>query len=292
MLRTSAWLRRVISRSTSRVIQPQNKQIISIFHKKNANVYRPKQNTSCSAYRMLSTTADKSPNLLSEEERKQFESDFHSTPNDDLIEEELQDGPADIALSRGKELEESGRLEEALKEYLFAASIDPANIIPHYTAGILYYKLRNYQEAFTHFKRACEINPRVVEVHNNLGQCALKLNRMAEALEYMQQAVKLSPSNVVAHLNLANAYNELHKYGLANKHFLKAIELSPQEPVSLFTYAQSLRQQAKYERAISFYKLAAKYSPKETEAIGKLVELCVKEMTNNMNASKDEEPVK
>lgn len=84
----------------------------------------------------------------------------------------------------------------------------------------------------------------------------------------------------------------MHKYGLANKHFLKAIELSPQEPVSLFTYAQSLRQQAKYERAISFYKLAAKYSPKETEAIGKLVELCVKEMTNNMNASKDEEPVK
>jgi tetratricopeptide (TPR) repeat protein len=119
---------------------------------------------------MLSTTADKFPNLLSEEERKQFESDFQSTPNDDLIEEELQDGPADIALSRGKELgmehaldlseltfvfgaEESGRLEEALKEYLFAASIDPANIIPHYTAGILYYKLRNYQEAFTHFKR-------------------------------------------------------------------------------------------------------------------------------------------
>ena len=46
MLPTSAWLRRVISRSTSRVIQPQNKQIRSIFHKKNTDVYRPKVSTS------------------------------------------------------------------------------------------------------------------------------------------------------------------------------------------------------------------------------------------------------
>lgn len=53
---------------------------------------------------MLSTINNKSPNLLNEEEKSQFESDFYSTPNDDLIEEELQDGPADIALSQGKEL--------------------------------------------------------------------------------------------------------------------------------------------------------------------------------------------
>jgi len=47
--------------------------------------------------------ADKSFNLLNEEEKKQAESDFYSTPNDDIIQNELQDGPADIALSRGKE---------------------------------------------------------------------------------------------------------------------------------------------------------------------------------------------
>jgi protein O-GlcNAc transferase len=219
------------------------------------------------AERQLGRSAEAAQQLALAEKHKTL-----VPPVNDPLRDELRelDQSAPSHLERGVQLEQAGRLPDAIAEHERALQFDPTlvqahvNLIAlygrsgqpakaeehyravlklnpeqfpkaHYDYGVLLMQNRRYAEAEQAFRRAIQADPSYAEAHNNLGVLLERQGRLAEAASEFQKALQIQPSYRQAHFNLGRIWVNQGRYPEAIGEFQKTLSpVDDQTPAYLY----------------------------------------------------------
>lgn len=112
-------------------------------------------------------------------------------------------------LNLGNEYKNTGRLNEAINEYLIAVGIMPLNPDTHCYLADGLHAAGKLDEAVVQYQVALRIKPNFAEAHNNLGATFYKQGKLAEAIIHYTEALRLDPNDPLARTNLQTTQAEL-----------------------------------------------------------------------------------
>ena len=130
--------------------------------------------------------------------------------------------------------EEKGGLDQAIKYFKKASSLEPYNSEINVYLGVSLSKLGRTNEAIKEFRKALQVNPAHAEAHINLGTAFAKLGRISEAMqEFREGALRISPYNTEALTSLGIGLYTLGRKDDAIRHFRKAMRINPDDVEAL-----------------------------------------------------------
>lgn len=193
-----------------------------------------------------------------------------------------------------------GNHQDALKSYLVALSLLPANADSHFNVGCSYQDLKNWSGAMKHYDAAIAIDPRHrnarcnrgvtlrqmglldesiaaldslrkdysddAEILNNLGVSLLNSKRIIEAIKCFDHCEKLSPSYLPAVRNRAKALSLLGKHHEAIREYSQLIESNRSDATSYAGKGAVLHQQGRFCEAITCFRRAIEIEPNHADA--------------------------
>ena len=151
-------------------------------------------------------------------------------PTDDPLRDQLRklDGRAASRLERGVQLEQVGRLDEAVAETEAAVRLDPELVKAHINLLILYGRLGNREKAEEHFQAAVKLNPtQFPDAYYNYGIILTEEGKLDEAEEAFRKTLSIAPTYYAAHNNLGNLFERRGKLPEAAAEYREALEGDP-----------------------------------------------------------------
>ncbi len=109
---------------------------------------------------------------------------------------------------RGHVYEKLGKIEEARRDYLKAAELNPKAAWPRMNLGVLLHREGKIEDAIQEYRKALDADPEHAATHSNLGEALRRLERLDEALIHHRKAVQLDPGNARHRNNLAFALKD------------------------------------------------------------------------------------
>jgi Flp pilus assembly protein TadD len=97
----------------------------------------------------------------------------------------------------------------------------------HFRKGNLLYRQGRMDEAVREYRAALSLDPSSADAHSNLGSALNGLGRPAEAIVEFRQAVSLAPDVADYHYNLGVALDRAGEGGEAAAQFRQALRLEP-----------------------------------------------------------------
>ncbi|MBI5196215.1 MAG: tetratricopeptide repeat protein, partial [Nitrospirae bacterium] len=133
-----------------------------------------------------------------------------------------------VHLNLGLAYQNHKRLEEAVREYYIALSLNPNYKEAYNNLGNIYKNMGFIDKAIEHYQNALKINPDFALAHNNLGFTYYYFKKWSDkAIEHYQIALRLEPYNAYTHLNLGIAYKSMGRFDEAKEQFDTAKRLNP-----------------------------------------------------------------
>jgi arylsulfatase A-like enzyme/Tfp pilus assembly protein PilF len=108
----------------------------------------------------------------------------------------------DLLNAYGVALADQGRVEEAIKQFEQAFTIDPNNAPAMQNLGIVALRKDDVPSAQTYLSRALDLNPRLPLALNTMGVVYARMGDFPHAVEYWNRAVSLDPHQYDALLNI------------------------------------------------------------------------------------------
>ena len=121
-----------------------------------------------------------------------------------------QNGP-DPHFAKAVELQNQGRIEEALREYELSLQKGPRMEVL-VNSGALLARIGNYEEAIKRYNKALEMSPGHPLILLNLGLAHYKAVDLKTAVDIFQGLVAKDPGNVRLHTLVADCYFQLGDY--------------------------------------------------------------------------------
>lgn len=126
---------------------------------------------------------------------------------------------------------------------------------------------KEYDVALSKFRTAYELDPNYAKTQSNLGLLYYQIKDMNNALKHYQKAIQLDPQNITYLKNIANfSYVELGNIQEAFRICVEILKLKPEDIETLLLLAKISIDLKKYEDAKVFYDLVLKIDPKNVEA--------------------------
>jgi len=132
---------------------------------------------------------------------------------------------ARIWFEKGLNLEDQGKLDEALKAYEKAIELDPKLSNPWNGKGNVFLDQKKYDEALKAYEKAIELDPKSAHPWNGEGIVFRNLKKYDEALKAYEKAIKLDPSIAYFWNNKKIALEALGRRSEADAAFAIAKEL-------------------------------------------------------------------
>jgi len=161
------------------------------------------------------------------------------------------------------ELAKNALYQNSLDEFEKAISLDPGNILAYRKKGLVYFGLRQYDEAEKLFVKAISLDPHNVQSHINLGMVKYYKGDKAEAKNLWQKSVNLKMDDIDSKAlnNIANLYKEEKNYKKAIEYYQSAINQSSKSTLLMNNLADTLRLQGELEKANSLLNKSLKLNP-------------------------------
>jgi Flp pilus assembly protein TadD/transglutaminase-like putative cysteine protease len=122
---------------------------------------------------------------------------------------------------------EAGNLQLAEVLLQRATEVDPKNKYAWNNLGLVYFQMRQDDQAITAFQKQIDVNPYDEYAYNNLGRVYWNDRKYEEAVKAFDKQIENNPLDKFAHSNLGAMYSEWHKYDLAVPELEKAASLTP-----------------------------------------------------------------
>jgi len=120
--------------------------------------------------------------------------------------DEINKNLAPVHITLGLLYNETGKYEEANKEFLIAQNIDPSNIDAYTGQATAYNKQGKLDEAESIYKKVIKMKPDYWAGYNYLGVFYYLQGKYKEAAQQFEHMVKLTPLNAGAYRNLGAMY--------------------------------------------------------------------------------------
>ncbi len=153
-------------------------------------------------------------------------------------------------IRRGVDLEQAGKVPEAIAEQNEALRLDPAAVQAHIKLVSLYGRRGEYDQASAHYHAALDLDPNQADLHYNYGVLLLKQNRPQDAEKAFQQALQINPFYAEAHFNLGAVYEQEGRLNEASEKFTRALDNKPNYAAAHFHLGRLLANQERYDEAI------------------------------------------
>ena len=177
---------------------------------------------------------------------------------------ELNLGAA-IHLTRGRALEEAGRVEESIIEHEKALNLRPGLVQAHINLITLYGRRGRIEPALEHYRAALAINPDLTDLHYNHGVLLVGAGRPQEALESFERVIKLNPYHPEAHHNLGVIIEQEGRLNEAAAHYRSALRERPGYRSAHFHLGRILVNQSRLREALDQFQLAVEPAPPAAE---------------------------
>ena len=137
--------------------------------------------------------------------------------------------------------------------------------------GLAYHHLFALDEAMKDYQMALTLNPHYAEAYNNLGAVYHGKKEFSLAEKQYKRAIEYQPKAAVSYCNLGTAYFAEHKYKAGIKAYRKAVEIDPQafNPSQHDKIEEGSSREARVETAYNLAKVYAG-SGRKDEALAAL----------------------
>ena len=174
-------------------------------------------------------------------------------PVEDPLRDEIRrlDRSAASLLERGVELEQAGRIDDAIAAEEESARLDPKLVRAHVNLIILYGRTGDFRRASEHFQDAVALDPKhVPDAYYNFGVLLMKRGELSEAAECFRKALQLEPDYADAHNDLGYLLERQGKLAEATDEYRKAVQEKPDFRQAHFNLGRILVNQRQYPEAI------------------------------------------
>jgi len=174
-------------------------------------------------------------------------------PIDDPLRDQLRkvDMRAAAHLERGVQLEQVGRLKDAVAETEEALRLNPGLVKAHINLLILYGRMGNREKAEEHFQAAIKLNPtQFPDAYYNYGIILSEEGKLDEAEGAFRKTLAIDQTYYAAHNNLGNVLERQGKLKEAADEYRKALEGNPDFRRAHFNLGRLLVYQRQYAEAI------------------------------------------
>lgn len=141
-----------------------------------------------------------------------------------------EEEPEPATFLEAVQLEETGRLDEAVAMYEEILKHDASHAPSAINLGTIYYHRHEFERAEALYRSATEADPHYALAFFDLGNVLDELHRMPEAIEAYQAAIRLAPRYADAHYNLALAYERQGDRRKALQHWVAYSRLDTMGP--------------------------------------------------------------
>jgi len=170
-------------------------------------------------------------------------------------------GNTNLALA----LEQSGKLDEALKYYNRAIQIKPDSYYALSNKGAMLGRVGKTDEAIKVLQDALALKPNYSLALNNMGVTLAVQNKETEAIQYFQQAIRYRPDYLDAKKNLAMAFEASRQYDKAERQFNEALSIDPENTDVHRRLGVLLHNLQRYDDAIAQFKEAIRFDSENAD---------------------------
>ena len=170
-------------------------------------------------------------------------------------------GPQGHQLARASDLVKSGRIDEALEQYLEILAENPQNLKAHNNLGVLFDELGQHDTAVEHLESALKVDKNNVEVLINLASALTKLGRFRLAGDPVRRALRLAPDNPGARLAQAILSFRRGLYEQAEVELRWICDRDPGAGEALYYRAEALNRTGQFSEAMELMSRAAELLP-------------------------------
>ncbi len=169
---------------------------------------------------------------------------------------------------------QEGDDQRALQCYDEVMSRAPHYVMVNYQRGIVYMKMKNYQESLREFNEALQLDPVYPLTYYRIGMVYLQLNQLDNALESFEQAAQINPQASDIYVNIGNIYLMKGLASVAENNYRHALKLDPanlnaHRNLSIVLLRQNRRAEALQE--LQILRQAMPNDPEINKAIKSLV---------------------
>lgn len=185
---------------------------------------------------------------------------------------------ADALITQGNQLEDAGKIQEALDLYGQALALIPGYWRAYMNQAIAYDTLGNTKQSVELYKKAHTANPNVYATCYNLGRAlnsSQGSDEQAEAQKLIQDAIKLNPDAADAWFILANIQEQCGQIKEALGSISCVLELQPENYYAQITKARYLTKLDQNSEALSILEsIIVKNNPNiENDAIREIISI-------------------
>jgi tetratricopeptide (TPR) repeat protein len=167
---------------------------------------------------------------------------------------------------RGELLADAGRVDDAMRDFQVAISLDPKCSLAIHNRAVTFAQQNEFDAALRDFNRVIELNPGLAVAYRNRAELLAALGRMEEAIRDYNEALESLPEDAQLYRARACAYQQLGEFSKSLADFDRAIELSPKDPDALTQRGNLAAEQGKFEQAQADFHEALAKNPNWAEA--------------------------
>jgi len=161
----------------------------------------------------------------------------------------------------GAELEDDGKIDEAISHYCKAVQLNPNYFEALYNVGHVLAGQGRLDEAIENFRKAIQINPYYIKALNDLGVALTTKGRFDEAIENYRKVIQINPNDYIALYNLGHTLAARGRFDEAIGNYRKAIQINPNCFEALNNLGVALAAQRRFDEAIETYRKAIQINP-------------------------------
>ena len=169
------------------------------------------------------------------------------------------------------------KLDEALKAFEIATTLNPRNHEYHSNIGIIFQKQGEFDKSINAYKKALLLKSNHYPAFNNMGVIFEKKGELTEAIDAYKKALKLNPNYVEAHYNIGNVLKTQGKFEKAINKFCKVLRLCPDYVEAYKNLGDIFQEQDRIKEAMEAYDKALNIKPNYPEIYNEIGNLFKKQ---------------
>jgi protein O-GlcNAc transferase len=160
-----------------------------------------------------------------------------------------------------------GRFEEALASYRRAARHDATDAAARYGAGNALYNLRRFAEAAEEYRAAARLRPDLPDAFANLSSAFYNLDRYAEAVAAAREAVRVKPDYAAGYVNLSWYYSMTDQHRESLEAARRGAELDPSNQMAHTNMCRAYNDLGQFAAALDACERALRLKPEDGETL-------------------------